>query len=69
MTDNIISNSVASEVSTKLKGKEDDEAGGAEDDDDSDEDVICNIQEPNWHQFHITIIQLLQSAFFSIKFR
>jgi hypothetical protein len=50
-----------SEFPIKSKGK--DGEGG-----DDDSDVILIIQESNCHQFHITIIQLLQSAFFSTKF-
>jgi hypothetical protein len=50
-----------SEFSIKSKGK--DGEGG------DDSDVISYYtKQPNCHQFHITIIQLLQSAFFSTKF-
>lgn len=49
--------SAVSEFSIKSKGR-DNENG-------DDPDVIFAIQGPNCHQFHITIIQLLQSAFFS----
>jgi hypothetical protein len=64
ITDNKISKSTASEFSIKSKGNEEEEEGR-----DDDSDVISfTIPEPNCHQFHITIIQLLQSVFFSTKF-
>jgi hypothetical protein len=60
MTANTISKSTLSEFSIKLVGKEN-EIG-------DDCDVISNYFRPYWYQFHITIIEQLQSAFFSIKF-
>jgi hypothetical protein len=63
ITDNKISKSTASEFSIKSKGNEEEDEGR-----DDDSDVIFNLREPNCHQFHITIIQLLQSVFFSTKF-
>jgi hypothetical protein len=60
MTDITISNSTDSEFSIKLRGKEN-EAG------DDDCGVIFNYFRPYCNQFHITIIEQLPSAFFSIK--
>jgi hypothetical protein len=59
MTDITISNSTDSEFSIKLRGKDNE----AED----DCGVIFNYFRPYCHQFHITIIKQLPSAFFSIK--